>query len=305
MPNMNWMIKYRNAAEMHGHGIERFVASKSTRFQHVEIVDTYNYGRVLILDGVPQSSQVDEFIYHETLVHPALCAHSEPKEVLIIGAGEGAALREVLRHSTVQRVTMVDIDEELVEMCKEHLGPWHRGAFEDPRTTLCFEDGRSYLDRHRGCFDCVILDLSDPFDGSPARGLFSVEFYSLVSGSLRESGVVAVQAENAALGHNMGHCRIVKSLELVFPRVFTCYAHIPIYATLFGFAVCGGRGLTRELLTTQQIDDVLLQRGVRDLLFYDAETAKGLFARPRFIRRNLAGPDIEVITDANPLQIKA
>jgi len=305
MPNVNWMIKSRNDWEMHGHAIRRHILSRQTRYQYVEVVDTFNYGRVLLLDGVPQSSQIDEFIYHEAIVHPALCSHSNPRNVLIIGGGEGAVLREVLKHSTVEHAVMVDIDSELITICREYFSEWHQGSFNDPRTLLIHDDGRSYLQSNADTFDCVVLDLSDPFEGSPANKLFTVEFYELVRCALRENGVVSLQAENGALGHNREHCRIVHTLSQVFPKVFPYYAHIPIYATLFGFIVCGGLGLTIGRLTSTQIDSTLAERGVTNLRFYDSQTAQGLFAVPAYIRRQLTDPGLSVITDSNPLVVTA
>ena len=106
-----------------------------TAFQNVLIADTYNYGRALMLDGAIQSSEDDETLYHEILVQPAMLRHPDPRDVLIIGGGEGATLREVLVHRSVKSATMVDLDREVVELCREHLPTWHRGAMDDPRQT--------------------------------------------------------------------------------------------------------------------------------------------------------------------------
>ncbi|MBF8299438.1 MAG: spermidine synthase, partial [Dehalococcoidia bacterium] len=115
-----------------------------TAYQSVEIVETDPMGLTLVLNGTTQSAQMDEFIYHEALVHPALVACPEPRSVLIAGGGEGATLREVLRHNTVQRATMVDLDGELVDICRQHLPTWHQGAFDDSRATVVYADVLKY-----------------------------------------------------------------------------------------------------------------------------------------------------------------
>ncbi|HBN8304290.1 TPA: spermidine synthase [Pseudomonas aeruginosa] len=127
--------------------LRRVLYQGRTRWQNVLIADTYNYDRVLMLDGAIQSAESDESLYHELLVQPAMLAHDEPRDVLIIGGGEGATLREVLSHASVRRAVMVDLDRELVELCREHLFQWHQGAFDDPRSELLTEDGRAYLER--------------------------------------------------------------------------------------------------------------------------------------------------------------
>lgn len=289
---------------MHGHAIQRHVFSKQTQYQQVEVVDTFNYGRVLILDGIPQSSSADEFIYHEAIVHPTLCAHPDPREILIIGGGEGAVLREVLKYTTVQQVTMVDIDRELVDICREYLSDWHQGAFDNSKVQILYEDGRGYLQANANRFDCIILDLSDPFDGSPATKLFTLEFYELARCALRETGLLALQAECGALHHSDEHYRIVHTLRQVFPSVLPYYLHIPIYATLYAFAICGGSALTSEQLTSPQIDLILESRSVHDLRFYDSETSRGLFALPKYIRQMLENADNQTITDSSPLEMQ-
>src|SRR5262245_25521387 len=126
------------------HAIARTVAQAQTKFQNVEILETASYGKALVLDGRIQSSQADEFIYHEALVHPGLLAVPRaPVSALVIGGGEGATLREILKYPSIRRAVMVDIDAEVVERCRRHLPAMHQGAFEDPRTGLRHEDARA------------------------------------------------------------------------------------------------------------------------------------------------------------------
>src|SRR3990172_12876857 len=143
MVSTSWVKRTHGRNEIHSYAVKCHVLSKQTQYQHIELLETFDYGLMLLLDGYIQSTQVDEFIYHEAIVHPALCAHPNPNNILVIGGGEGATLREVLRHSTVERAVMVDIDRELVDTSREYLSAWHQGAFDDPRVTLIYDDGRA------------------------------------------------------------------------------------------------------------------------------------------------------------------
>src|SRR5215208_2369732 len=194
---------------------ERVLHTRQTRFQKLEIADTVSYGRALFLDDKIQSAQLDEFIYHEALVHPALVLHPQPRSVLVLGGGEGATLRETLRHRCVQRALMVDIDEEAVTSCREYLTPWHQGAFENSRTQLLHADARSYLEQHDERFDSIIVDVTDPLAGGPSYLLFTREFYRLAAERLTEHGTLAVQAEGVDLNALEAHLAIIATLRTV------------------------------------------------------------------------------------------
>ncbi|MBZ4658406.1 MAG: hypothetical protein JG766_329 [Desulfacinum sp.] len=196
--------------------------SGRTQYQRVDIVDSPLHGKVLFLDKVLQSAEKDEFIYHEVLVHPALFSAAKPRSVLIIGGGEGATLREVLRHPGVERVVMVEIDGQLVDIAQQFLPEWHQGAFEDPRVELVFADGRRYLETTDQRFDVILLDLSDPFQDSPAALLYTTEFYEIVRSRLRPGGACAVQAESISPQQCAVHARIYNTLAASFPVVKTC-----------------------------------------------------------------------------------
>ncbi|MEM0318067.1 MAG: methyltransferase domain-containing protein, partial [Candidatus Nezhaarchaeales archaeon] len=171
--------------EAHLHGVRKIMYSGRTKFQQVDIVETYSFGKCLFLDGKLQSCEYDEHVYHEALVHPAMMTHPDPKRVLIVGGGEGATAREVLRYPTVEKVVMVDIDGELVDLCRRYMPEWSQGAFEDPRLELVIADGRKYIEETGESFDVVILDLTDPLPGTPSVYLYTREFYELVKGRLR------------------------------------------------------------------------------------------------------------------------
>jgi spermidine synthase len=146
MANTEWKDFIKRRGERIAYEVTATLLEIQTTYQAVGIYDTVSYGRALFLDGKIQSAEQDEFIYHEALVHPGLVCHPAPRRVLIAGGGEGATLREVLRHNTVQEAVMVDLDAEVVEAARRHLTKWHAGAFTDPRTRLLHADARAYLE---------------------------------------------------------------------------------------------------------------------------------------------------------------
>jgi len=195
-------------------------------FQNIEILDLYTYGRTLALDGIVQTTEHDEFIYHEMLCQVPLFVHPSPQKVLIIGGGEGGALREVLKHRSVKKTVVVEIDGKVVELSKKYLPFLSRNAFSDKRAQLIIEDGKEFIKNHKNEFDVIILDLSDP--GGPAKDLISQKFYQSVKKALRKNGVVSVQsgsltdqAELVAL--------IKKRLQKVFRFVEVRWAVVPSY----------------------------------------------------------------------------
>jgi spermidine synthase len=273
-----------------------------TRFQALEIVDTVTYGRCLFLDEKIQSGQSDEFVYHEALVQPALIAHPGPRRVFIAGGGEGATLREVLRHRTVEEVVMVDIDAEAVAACRTHLAAVHQGAFDDPRLRLIHADARVALEQADVPFDVVVVDVTDPLAGGPSYRLFTREFYALVRARLQSRGLIAVQAESGDVGALDGHAAIVRTLGSVFPRVAGYRAHVPSFGETWGFAVAGGATLPADL-STEDVDHLLIDRGCAGLRFYDGLTNRSLFAPDRHYRGVLARA-VTVIDDDHPLVIE-
>ena len=184
-----WFFEPTTAAEGHMHAIRRTIVETKTAFQHAEIMETVAYGKLLVLDGRIQSSQAEDFIYHEGLVHPGLLAtENRPESGLVIGGGEGATLREMLRYPSMRRAVMVDIDGEVVELCKRHLPEMHQGAFDDPRTEVRHEDARAYLENTSERFDFISVDLVEPLEEGPACRLFTREFYALVRDRLTPGG---------------------------------------------------------------------------------------------------------------------
>ena len=223
--------------DLYTYRLRRVIHNGRTAFQKVMIGESLNYGLILALDGAIQSAEDDEALYHEMLVHPAMLRHPEPKDVLIIGGGEGATLREVLAYSSVRSATMVDIDQELVELCREHLGPWHRGAFDDPRVRLVFDDGRKFIEDHDDKYDVVIIDLVDMLDNGPAQALYTRQFYELLRQRLRPGAIVAIQAMEFSSSDDKQHVALARTLRCAFSEVHSYRTFVPSFLGPWGFIV--------------------------------------------------------------------
>jgi spermidine synthase len=294
-----WFFETTTPVEGHMHAIVRTIVEVQTKFQHVEIMETAAYGKVLVLDGRMQSSQADEFIYHEALVHPGLLMlDAPPSSALVIGGGEGATVREILRYPSIRRVVMVDIDAEVVELCKRHLPEMHQGAFEDPRTEFRAEDARGYLERTPDRFDLIVVDLVEPLEEGPACLLFTREFYQLVRDRLTRSGAMTMQAGMTKVGELDFFTSIHRTLREVFPVVAGYQTFISCFGIPWGF-IAAGRSEPRAL-SVNEVDRRIADRVKGPLAYWDGQTHQHAFHLPKFIRRAI-DEQRRVVTDAHPL----
>ena len=266
---------------------ERRICSQKTRFQQVDIVDTQNLGRVVILDKKVQSAESDEFIYHEALVHPGMITHPNPKNVLILGGGEGATLREVLKHATVQKVVMVDIDREFVHLCEKYLKKWHRGSFKDRKVDVLFLDAMEYMKTTQSTFDVIIADISDPVEEGPALKIYTEEFYSSVRKVLSPRGIFMTHVTEVHFAsYKRTADEVVQMLKSIFPIVKMYYEYIPSFICLWGFAIASLK-YDPEKLSERTIEKRMRERGIEGLLYYQAEVQKRMFTLPACLRRFL------------------
>ncbi len=281
------------------HAIKDILYSGRTRFQSIEVIYTYSFGKCLVLDGKIQSSEADEFIYHEALVHPAMIIHPHPQTVFIAGGGEGATIREVLAHASVKRAIMVDIDSEAVDICRRFLPPWHQGSFEDNRVELLHLDARKYLADCGERFDVIIIDLTEPLKGSPSYLLYTQEFYLLAKERLTPEGILSVQAGSCSWDELAIFVAINNTLRSIFPLVFPYQTYIPSFGSLWGFAIASTK-FSPLSLSEEEVDDRVSARVSKNLRFYDGQTHKGMFSLPKYLRQEM-GKQGRIITDDNPL----
>lgn len=296
-----WFYDRYTPAEVHAHRSGPVVARARTKFQDVVIQELEHLGRCLILDGKIQSAQIDEHIYHELLVHPALLAHASPRRVLVCGGGEGAPLREILRHPSVQSVTMVDIDEELVALCREHLPEWHAGAFDDRRVRVLHGDARAYVEETEERFDAVINDITDPIEGGPSKLLFTREFYTAVARVLSPGGVFVTQA--IGVHYDSGdrlHAMIHHTARQVFPHVRSYCDYVLSFDYPWAFVAGAGSAVWEEM-TRAVVDERLRERRIVPR-FYDGETHLRVMHLPKPLREVIA-EERSVISDRKPLTV--
>lgn len=268
------------------YGVTRRLFSGQTRYQLVELWENADHGKLLLLDGELQSASHDEFIYHETLVQPAICRLPRPAtRALILGGGEGGTLREMLRSPHLEKVTMVDIDEEVVNLCRKALPEQSAGAFDDPRSDLVIGDAYAYLRETDEQFDLIVSDLTEPKDQDLSTSLFSSECFELINRKLSKGGVFAMQASQGTKGRTEDHLRIVKNLRSAFENVQTLLAHIPSFCCHWCFAVASA---SADLSPSKEvIDRRIRERGLRNLQFYDGETDLRLRSLPLYLRKEL------------------
>ncbi len=256
--------------------IKRFILTARTKYQEVQIIEFYEYGRALVLDGYIQSTEYDEYIYHETLVHPAMISHPNPEKVLIVGGGEGATLREVLKHSTVKEAFMVDIDGELVEFAKKYLDFMHKGSFYDHRAKLIIRDGYEWVGREspKNYFDIVVLDLTDPYGPEISRKLYSREFYSMVKKVLRNNGLMVTQAGNSFF-YPKTYGMVLGNIKANFKIVREYWVWIPSFGYACNFIIASD-SVDPAQISEEVVNKRLKERGV-STRYYDASTHISLF----------------------------
>jgi len=286
-----------NLAQLHR--IKKVIYSGRTKFQTIEIVDTRSFGICLVLDGKIQSSERDEFIYHEALVHPAMLSHACPETVFIAGGGEGATLREVLAYNSVKKAIMVDIDSGVIDICRHYLPLFHEGSFDDSRLELKFTDARMYLQETNDKFDVIILDLVEPLEEGPACLLYTREFYELVREKLNVGGIISVQSGAAGWTNFKNFTAIMNTLKSVFKIVCPYQTYVPSFVDLWGFAAASQCVKPTEL-SPEDIDCRIRARLSKKLKSYDGLTHQSLFTLPKHIRHQLAVTR-RIITDRKPV----
>ncbi|HUV75322.1 MAG TPA: polyamine aminopropyltransferase [Dehalococcoidales bacterium] len=283
------------------HSFEETLYTGQTKFQSAEVIRSSRFGKFLALDGKIQSSEMDEFIYHEALVQPSMITHPCPETVFIAGGGEGATLREVLSHKTVKRAVMVDIDDEVIALCKQYLPNHSHGSFEDRRTELRHTDARDYLAKSGEKFDVVIIDLPDPLEEGPAYLLYTKEFYKLAQDRLADNGIICTQAGSASLTELLNFTAVNNTLKSVFPIVCPYQVDVPCFGGPWGFCLASPN-LNPALLSPAEVDNRISARSLTGLKFYDGLTHQGMFSLPKYLREALAKQK-RLITDKDPLYL--
>ena len=219
--------------------VDEHLYSKQSEFQRIDILNTYEFGKILTLDGVVMLTEKDEFIYHEMITHVPMAVNPKINKVLVIGAGDGGTVNQLIRYSSLEKIDVVEIDRLVVEVCRQYFTI--AKSFDDPRVTIFYEDGLKFVRTVNNEYDLIIVDSTDPF--GPGEGLFTKEFYGNCYKALKNNGILINQHESPyysedALAMMRAHRKIASTFEIA--KVYQ--AHIPSYPSghwLFGFASKG------------------------------------------------------------------
>jgi thermospermine synthase len=275
LPNLRWSFQ-----------IKAILQSCQTKFQKVQLLDTVPFGKTLLLDGLMQSCDLDENVYHECLVHPAMLSHPNPKTVLVGGGGEGSTVREILKHKSVEKCVMVDIDELVVEFCRKHLEK-NKTAFEDPRFQLVIEDCEKFLREYNGTFDVIILDLDDPVEGGPCYKLYTQTFYEMAKTKLSPNGILITQSGGAGpVLSSAVFSPVNYTLRQVFSKVRPYIQAVFSFAEDWAWNICFNDP-TADILSVnsdEEFDKLLSSRLTEELTFLDWETFRRLWLLPKPLR---------------------
>jgi len=275
----NWFAETLHGSYEQRLEITNILYHSKSELQDVMIFETPFFGRVLALDGIIQTTQRDEACYHEMLVHVPVFTHGDIKDVLIIGGGDGGALRETLRHPEVKNVTLVEIDESVVKVCQEYLPSLSGGAFNDPRCSLVISDGLQFVTKTKQKFDLIIVDSSDPV--GPSEPLFSRKFYrdchSLLSNDgifICQSGVSFVQEEEART--------TLQRLDSVFKDATLYVTQVPTYS--FGFMTLGWGAKNPALRATKNKEiRARFRKANLQMKYYTTDIHQASFVLPEYM----------------------
>ena len=261
--------------------VDRQLYSGQSDFQRIDVFESPEFGRILVLDGYLMLTEKDEFIYHEMIVHTPLAVHPHVKNVLVIGAGDGGAVRELTRYPEIGRIDLAEIDGQVIEVCKKFL-PQTSCKMDDPRVHIYVEDGLKFVRRHTDEYDLIIVDSTDPF--GPGEGLFTKEFYGNCYKALKEDGIIVNQHESPfyeqdALAMQRAHKRIIESFP--FSRIYQ--AHIPTYPSghwLFGFS-------TKKYHPLKDLDEARWNARGLKCRYYTTTLHRGAFYLPAYVEEML------------------
>ncbi|WP_371373817.1 polyamine aminopropyltransferase [Thalassotalea aquiviva] len=261
--------------------VEKVLFSGKSEFQTVDVVETKGHGKMLLNDGLIMVTERDEFAYHDMISHIPLFVHPNPKNVLVIGGGDGGTAREVLRHKSVEKCTMVEIDGMVVDACKEHI-PQTSSELDNPKLNLIIGDGVKFVKETQEKFDVIIVDSTDPI--GPAAPLFGPEFYADVYNCLSEDGLVVSQGESSWYALEIQKS-LLQVLNSVFPQTYLySFSNLTYPGGLWSFTFASKK--------YHPINDFNAERVAAsglDFDYYNAELHSAAFALPNFARKGLAG----------------
>ncbi|AUQ66684.1 polyamine aminopropyltransferase [Phaeobacter inhibens] len=275
-----------NTERLHAHyaqslRVDEMLYDSNTEHQRLKVFQNGQFGRILTLDDVVQTTEGDNFIYHEMLTHVPILAHGAAKRVLIIGGGDGGMAREALRHTSVEHVTMVEIDAGVVDFSKEYLPMLSDGAFDDPRLNLVINDGALFMKENTETFDVIIVDSTDPI--GPGEVLFTDTFYGHAARSLSEDGIIVTQ-NGVPFMQGDELTGTLRAFQALFADASCYLATVPTYA---GGPMAFGWGSLSDKARNVSLADVEARytaAGI-DTGYYNPEVHKAAFALPNYVKK--------------------
>ncbi|UWR89948.1 polyamine aminopropyltransferase [Phaeobacter inhibens] len=275
-----------NTERLHAHyaqslRVDEMLYDSNTEHQRLKVFQNGQFGRILTLDDVVQTTEGDNFIYHEMLTHVPILAHGNAKRVLIIGGGDGGMAREALRHTSVEHVTMVEIDAGVVDFSKEYLPMLSDGAFDDPRLNLVINDGALFMKENTETFDVIIVDSTDPI--GPGEVLFTDTFYGHAARSLSEDGIIVTQ-NGVPFMQGDELTGTLRAFQALFADASCYLATVPTYA---GGPMAFGWGSHSDKARNVSLADVEARytaAGI-DTGYYNPEVHKAAFALPNYVKK--------------------
>ncbi len=277
------IFDWLNAHSGYGTTATKTLAQIQSPYQKVEVFDTQQFGKLFRLDGRMMTSEADEFFYHECMTHPAALSHPNPESILVIGGGDGGSSEELLKHPSVKRIVMAELDPVVIDISKKWLGSIHNGAFDDPRLEVKIGDGFEFVKSTPERFDMIVLDLTDP--DTPAFHLYSEQFFRMCQRILRPGGMLTLhlgspvyQAET--VGKNAAN------LHKVFRHVAPMSLYVPLYGSLWCLAVASDATDPRTT-ATDTIEQRIAERNIGGLRYYHPAVHSALFALPLFVQEQV------------------
>lgn len=259
------------------------IDSLQTACQLIEVFDTPELGKLMRIDGSNMTSERDEFFYHESLVHPAAISHPAPKRVLIVGGGDGGSSEEILKHPSVEKLVLAELDAGVIGMARKHFQSVHRGALDDARVEIRIGDGQAIVRETTHEWDLIYLDLTDPVGA--AESLYTQAFYAACRRALNAGGALVLHI-GSPFSHPQRVAGSLAQLRAVFREVTPYFVHIPLYGAVWGFAVASD-SLDPRSLDADRVDLRLTERGIDRRQFYNGAVHLAMLAQPEYIRESL------------------
>lgn len=266
-----WFTERQNENLSIGMRIKETLHSEVTEFQGMDVVDTFQYGKMLVLDGCVMTTDKDEFVYHEMLSHVPMHTHPNPKKVLVIGGGDGGIIREIVKHPSVEKAVLAEIDGRVIEISKQYF-PHIASGLSDPRVDVQVADGIVHVQEHENEYDVILIDSTDPI--GPAVGLFAKEFYASVHRALKDDGIFVAQTESPFKDPELIR-RVHEDVGSLFAQTHLYLAYIPTYPTGMWSFTMG----SKKYNPLQAADELR----VKDTRYYTPAIHKAAFALPRFV----------------------